>query len=476
MRNGLSNRFAQNNMISTKNIILLVASTAVFFEALDIAIINLAMPIIQKEFSIPASDVHWAQTLYILLYGGFLIAGGKLSDLFGRKRIFIIGAALFLITSLGAGLSNEFYLLVAFRGLQGFAAALLMPAALSIITTTFTDHQERSRAIGIFSSFAAIGSGCGLSLGGVIATVVGWQWIFFINVPVIAVTLWAGSVYIKRDESSNEREIPDFISGLLLTGILLMFSFLIHVIDSIQSSGMLFFSLVTGIILSLFLLVQRSRKQKIQLIDKAILVNAPTQMSVGVTLLMGAFFTGYLFLISLTFQSGMRYSPATTGLLLFPFSILSAATGKFLMPFLLGRFSVKQAALLGMTFMFLGGLLLLVSINTNYPLIVVLLSVACVTGLGIAISFTSLMVMSVQSIRPEQHGVTTGLVSTAYFLGGGLGLSLLAVFLPPAPSGLEINQVAVLILTLYAVMGVALLLGVFKIYAKAQSAIGVIRN
>jgi MFS family permease len=170
----------------------------------------------------------------------------------------------------------------------------------------------------------------------------------------------------------------------------------------------------------------------------------------------------------------MKYTAAVTGLLLFPFSVLSALTGKFLMPVLFGRFNVKQTALLGMAFMFMGGLLLSIGTALNYSLALVLLSVACVTGLGIAISFTSLMIMSVQSIPSEQHGVTTGLVSTAYFLGGGLGLSLLSAFMSSADNG--VNQLPLLILTMYAVVGILLLAGVIKVYVKAHSAIDVVHN
>ena len=135
-----------------------------------------------------------------------------------------------------------------------------------------------------------------------------------------------------------------------------------------------------------------------------------------------------------------------------------------------------QSAVLGMSLMVLGGIILLSSIIMNYPLLLVLLSVASVTGLGIAISFTSLMVMSVQAIPVEQHGVTTGLVSTAYFLGGGLGLSLLSVFLPSAQGVLGINNTSVFILTMYAVTGVLLLLGVIRAYTTAESTFDVVRN
>jgi len=142
-----------------KQIILLVASTAIFFEALDIAILNLAIPLMQQQFHLDAETIQWVQTVYVLFYGGFLVIGGKLCDTIGRKTIFLTGASLFLFTSLGAGFSNTFIQLTAFRALQGLAAAMVMPSALSIITNTFTEPAERNRSISIFSSFAAIGSG-----------------------------------------------------------------------------------------------------------------------------------------------------------------------------------------------------------------------------------------------------------------------------------------------------------------------------
>jgi MFS family permease len=454
-------------MKTRKNVILFFACTAVFFEALDIAIINLAIPLIQKQFTIPNDSIHWAQTLYILLYGGFLIVGGKLSDLLGRKRMFMVGSSLFLITSLGAGISPDFTFLVGFRALQGLAAALVMPAALSIITNTFTEIEERSRAIGIFSSFAAIGSGSGLSLGGLLATFLGWQWIFFINVPVIALTLWMSAIYIPKDEPDQQQNRPDIFSGLLLTIVVLLLSYFVHALNEIRSNGMILGSMFILIIMIALWFIHRSRKQQYPLIDTTLFQNQSTRTGLIATIILGAYFTSYLFVISLIFQSNMKYSAATTGLLLFPFSILSAITGKFFIPFFLRKMSAIQTAVLGMVSMLTGGILLLICMNTDYPLALVLTSAACVTGLGIAILFTSLMIMSVQSVPVEHHGVATGLVSTFYFLGGGLGLTVLSIFMH---SDTNVNTSSVLVLVLYAMIGIAVLFGVIRKYAAAEFA------
>lgn len=190
-------------MSTRKNLILILASVGTFVEALDIAIINLTIPSIQEQFHIGAETVQWLQTLYVLFFGGFLIIGGKLSDQLGRKKIFLIGALIFMLTSLGAGLSQSFEVLAIFRALQGLGAAFIMPSALSIVTNTFREEQERNYAIGIFSSFAAIGSGSGLSVGGIISTYLSWHWVFLINVPILLLTLVFAYQYLPADEKDR---------------------------------------------------------------------------------------------------------------------------------------------------------------------------------------------------------------------------------------------------------------------------------
>src|SRR5262249_29643979 len=154
-----------------------------------------------QYFNLANDEVQWVQTLYILLYGAFLLLGGKLADTIGRRKTFVIGNVLFLATSLSAALSVNFTMLVLSRAIQGIAAALMMPSALSIITNTFTNSSERGRAIGIFGAFAAVGSASGMSVGGLIATYFGWQSVFLINVPVISTTLLLTFLYIDRSDS-----------------------------------------------------------------------------------------------------------------------------------------------------------------------------------------------------------------------------------------------------------------------------------
>jgi MFS family permease len=445
-------------MDNRKKIILLVACTAVLFEALDIAIINLAMPLVRTGFGLDNSTVQWLQTVYILSYGGFMIAGGKLADLTGRKKIFITGAALFLITSLGAALSVTFEQLMVFRLVQGIGAAFVMPSALSIITHTFEEGPARSKAIGIFSAFAAIGSGTGLSLGGIIATYSGWQGVFFINVPVIAVTLLIGYLYIPADMPVQKKTGTDILSAIILTLSIMLLSYFVHELMHFRDNPVIMAAIALFILAALYIFITRNKKREEPLIDFSIFRSSlPLQGNIA-SVFLGAFFTSYLFILSLVLQQNMQYYTATAGLLLLPFSILSVIVGKFVIPVLVRRLPVQQSSLLGMSTMLLGGVLLIIVLMTGYPLIILLLSVACVTGIGIAVSYTSLTVMAMQGIPQQHHGLASSVATTAYFFGGGLGLSILGPFLELSVSEGSINILPAICLTLFAAGGVVYLL------------------
>jgi MFS family permease len=385
-------------MIQKRNGILVIASMGIFVEALDIAIINLTIPAIQTQFHITNDTVQWLQTLYVLLYGGFLIIGGKLSDIIGRKKIFIAGAALFLITSLGAGLSGTFAMLAFFRALQGLAAALIMPSALAIVTHTFTEQQERSKAIGIFSSFAAVGSGSGLSAGGLISTYWGWHWVFLINVPILALVIIAASFYLADETAKRPEKKTDLLSGMLLVCCLLLLSYGIHQTGDFRRHYGLIISCITGALICLKLVYNRLRRLEDPLIDLSVF-NLPAVLTAnGVFFLLGSFFTGYLFIISLLLQKDMHFSAAKSGLLLVPFSILSALVAKFVLPLLMKKLRPDQLGVLGMSFMVTGGMLIFSAILTGYSLVLLLFAAAFISGLGMTICFTSFSILSIQDI------------------------------------------------------------------------------
>jgi MFS family permease len=446
-----------------KQIILVVASTAIFFEALDIAILNLAIPLMQAQFHLNAETIQWVQTVYVLFYGGFLVIGGKLCDTIGRKTIFLTGAGLFLFTSLGAGLSGTFILLTTFRALQGLAAAMVMPSALSIITNTFREPAERNRSISIFSSFAAIGSGCGLALGGIVATYLGWQWIFFINVPVISVALILAWRYIDKDVVNKQQQFPDIISSVLLTVMIVLISYVVHHLPGFSNNYRLLLSFIILIIASWFIFRRRERTRQQPLIDFSLFRSTGTITGNLITVLLGAFFLSYLFLISLVLQQNMHMSAANAGLLLFPFSLLSFLVSRYAVPALFKKMTVLQTGIMGMCLMLSGALLLMTSIIFEHSLPVILLSIACVTGTGMSVCYPSLTALAIRDIPDAQQGVAAGICTTSYFIGAGLGLSLLSLgmqLLTTAANG--VDQTAVLLVSCFALPGVIGLLWVRK--------------
>lgn len=449
-------------MFQRKNLILILASIGIFVEALDIAIVNLAIPSIQSDYGLSSDKVQWLQTLYVLLYGGFLIIGGKLSDIVGKKNIFLAGSSLFLLTSLGAGLSGSFEVLACFRAVQGIAAALIMPSAFSIVTHTFTETRARGRAIGIFSSFAAIGSGSGLALGGIITTYWGWQWVFFINVPVLALVILLSLYYLDADQKQETKSRPDILSGLLLVVVLLLASYGVHELRDVRNHYLILSGIAIVVIAGYKYIRHRLEKQEEPLIDISLFRSAATVTGIGVFLLLGAFFTGYMFLLSLLIQKDMHFSAAKAGVTLVPFSLLSALFARFVLPSLMKRLNVWQTGVSGMSLMVAGSLFLISSILLSHNLPLLLCSVACVSGLGMTICYTSLSVIAVQGIPAEHYGLASSLASTSYFLGGGIGLSILSLFIVTEGAGNSVSNISIVVLCIYAVTGLTWLISYLK--------------
>nr|WP_315034086.1 MFS transporter [uncultured Chryseobacterium sp.] len=445
-------------MSTRKNLILILASIGTFVEALDIAIINLTIPSIQQQFHIGAETVQWLQTLYVLFFGGFLIIGGKLSDQMGRKKIFLLGGLIFMLTSLGAGLSENFNTLAIFRALQGLGAAFVMPAALSIVTNTFREEQERNRAIGIFSSFAAIGSGSGLSVGGIISTYLSWHWVFLINVPILFITLILSYYYLPADEKNESAQKTDIVSGILLILGLLSLTYGTHELIHIKEQPLLVIGSLVLAVLLLVVVFRRLKSVAEPLFDLKLFKHRSLVISNATFFTLGAFFIGFLFLISLMLQKDMGYSAASAGLMLVPFSVVSALTAKFILPQISKRLSSSQMGVFGWLFMLTGGVLLLVSVFTGHPLTVALLGAACISGVGMTFCFTALSVMGIQDVEPSNYGLASSLSSTSYFLGAGIGLSFMTLMSQVFPSELAVGSLNLIILIGYALLALGMLL------------------
>ncbi len=452
-------RFAKNEtcMNDRRNTILVLASIGTFVEALDIAIINLTIPAIQRQFLIDHDTVQWLQTLYVLFFGGFLIIGGKLSDQIGCRKVFLIGGTVFLLASFAAGISPNFPILAIARAAQGLGAALLMPASLATVTHTFVEPAERSRAIGIFSSFAAIGSGSGLSVGGLISTYWSWHWVFLINVPILAVTLLLALTYFPKERPSATAKNSDMLSGILLVIGLLFLTFGIHDLTHFQQRPYVITACFVGAFLLLTLFVQRLRTAKQPLISLDLFRHRSLVISNLSFFMLGALFIGFLLLVSLMLQDDMGYSSASAGLLLVPFSVLSALIAKFLIPILSRKFAPAKLGILGMCCMFCGLSLLLIAIYMHHPLVLVLGGAACISGIGMTICFTSLSILGVKDVDPRHYGMASSLTSTSYFLGAGIGLSFISFLGQWFPSSFAVGPIGLIVLLCYALFAIVLL-------------------
>jgi len=447
-------------MKKKEQLILFIACTSVFIEALDIAILNIAFPLIKTYFPYGNETLQWLQTIYVLFYGGFLILGGKLADAFGHKRLFLLGAAFFLVASIGAGFSNRFVSLLSFRALQGLAAALAIPSSVAIIRNTFEQEEQKNKALGLFSSFAGIGSGIGLALGGIIATYLGWQWVFFINIPIISVVLLLGAYYIPSDKTVTPTGSSDFILGITLTMVAILTSYFIHDLANFQQHLVPLLIILGLIITGSILFFYFNGKATSPLIDIKLFSHKKTALGNMNTFLLGSIFFSYLVLFPLYVQQHLQFSAAQTGMILFPFSLLSALTAKLLIPRLFKRWGILNTGILGMTLLLSGSAFFALGIISSNTYLMLFFSLVCMSGLGIAVSYPSLAVLALQDIPGNQQGLAAGINQTAYFLGAGFGLSLMALVMqftttPAAPS--QGNSVLWPVLLLMLLSSIALI-------------------
>jgi EmrB/QacA subfamily drug resistance transporter len=410
--------------VKKERIILTVACLAIFFEALDASVLNMAIPQMERYFHFGPDAIQWVQTVYVLFYAGLVLLGGRLADTRGRKRIFTGGAACFVIASLAAGFSPSFAWLLVCRALQGSGVALAIPAAMAIITNTFTAPAERHRALGVFGAMAGIGFATGLAMGGLISHYLGWQWVFFINVPVIGIAILLAVLYIPEDGKTAGRRSNNAPSAALITGLMMLAAWLIHDLVNIGYHYTKYLLLLLLFLAAGIFFVRRERVCAFPLVDFRLFRLPGVITGNAGAALLGSIFLSYLFMLTLYLQQDLHLSASQAGLLLFPFSILSGIISKFVLPRLFEKLGVVKTGILGNTCMLCGILFFAGSYFSAYALPLILGAVLCINSFGMAISFPCVTILAVQSVPERQQGLASGINGTANALGGGLGLSL----------------------------------------------------
>ncbi len=408
-----------------RSLALVVVSLAIFLDALDVSIVNVALPNIQRDLALPTTDLPWVQGAYLLTYAGLMLLGGRAADLLGRRRIFLLGATLFGLGSLSSGLATSGWLLILARGVQGIGAALTAPAAVSILTTTFAEGPERNKALGVFSATGGVGFTFGLVLGGVLTNFISWHWVFLVNVPVVLLVLALAPLVVPEGRSMGGTQSYDIAGVVTVTGGLLL---LVYAITQANQSDATLEKTIGLAVLALFLLVcfilieWRSRAPLMPLyIFRSRSLSASS--AVMFTLL-GSFFS-FLLIYTLYLQEVLHASPLTTSLLLLPGSILTIPASQFVAPWLMNRLGVRLSSVLGMVCL-LGGIALFLTsgASADYAGIILPSTILCQAGMSICIP--TLSIAAVIGIDPKEQGLAAGLQGTVGQAGGGIVLAITA--------------------------------------------------
>ncbi|WP_165422921.1 MFS transporter [Ktedonosporobacter rubrisoli] len=406
-------------------LVVVVVSLAIFLDTVDVSIVNIALPNLQHDLHLSTTDLQWVQGIYVLTYAGFMLLGGRAADLLGRRCIFLLGAALFGLSALAGGLAPNGGVLILTRGAQGIGAALTMPSAVSILTTTFAEGPERNKALGIFSSIAGVGFTCGLVLGGVLTSFVSWHWIFFVNVPIALLILLLARVVVPEGQAAADPQSYDLAGAATATAGLLLLVYAVTQANepgttAVKTGGLI--ALALALLLCFIFIERRSRAP---LMPFHIFQTSRLGAVCIVTFaLIGAFFS-FLFVCTLYLQDVLHYSPIAASLAMLPSSVISILTTRFLAPWLMNRFGMRSSCVLGMLSL-LAGVALFLRIGANADFVGVILPSTILAQIGMAICVPTTSVAAVIGIEQTEQGLAAGLSGALGQAGGGILLAVTA--------------------------------------------------
>lgn len=404
-------------------LILLLLALAQFMVVLDVSIVNVALPAIEKAFHLNQTTLQWMVTAYTLAFGGFLLLGGRAADLYGRKKLFMIGTAMFGVASLLDGLAQSGGMLIALRAVQGLSAALMSPAALSIVLVTYREGHERNLALSVWGAVASGGAAAGVLLGGVITEYLGWRWNFFINVPVAIGVFIAAMRLLPAHESEETHNELDLFGAVSITAALML---LVYGIVEAPSHGWTATSTLVYLASSVVLLaafIWNERRVEHPLVPFHIfrIRNLTGANLIMMPIVAGMFST--FFFISLYVQTVLGYSPVKTGLsfLVTPVVIALTATN---VPHLVKRIGFKPILIVAP--LFTGAALYWFShirVNGNYMHDV--LPGLILLGIGMGATFIAITIAATSGVSGRESGLASGLLNTSQQVGGALGLAIL---------------------------------------------------
>jgi MFS family permease len=414
-----------------QQVALVVLCAAVFLDSMDLSLMGVALPAIGRDLSLPESTLQWLMSGYAVAYGGFLLLGGRIADLFGRRRVFLLSLAVFAAASLVGGLLSAGWPLVATRVIKGVAAALTAPAALSLITTTFAEGPQRNRALGVYSLAGATGYTAGLIASGLL-TEISWRLVFFLPVPVALLVLAAAPLALPRGlRSSGTREGFDAAGAVTVTGGVLLLVFALT--ERNWPAGV-----VAALLLGAFVTIQRRRPAPLVPLE---VFRSGTVAAANVAALAWACATiGWQFVAVLYLQQVLGYTALATGLGMVPMG-LAIVIAANLAGRLISRWGLGRVAAAGMLVQG-AGILLFLRAGATGDYLTVLLPALVVHGIGNGLSFPSLNIAAVTGLPDEQQGLASGLVTSAVQIGAGIGVAVLAALMTLGGSTLSGYRIA----------------------------------
>ena len=405
-------------------VILLLVCIAQFMVILDATVVNVALPSIQKDLGLSEANLQWIVNAYTLVFGGFLLLGGRAGDLLGRKRLFLAGVVVFTVASLLNGLAVNSGMLIGSRALQGLGAAFISPAALSIISTTFAEGKERGKALGIWAAIASGGSAVVLVLGGVLTQAFSWPWIFYINVPVGVAAFLLSLRLIPESIDEHAARSFDVLGAVTVTGGLmaLVYAIVKAPQDGWTAAVTLGTFAISAILLASFVVIELRAAAPLVRLD-IFRVRTLTAANVVMFLVASGLFAMFFF-NSLYIQRVLDYGPLKAGLAFLPFTagiMISAGLASQLTP----RLGVRPIAVTGMIVTAIGMLLLLrIPVGGSY-LVDVFPSIM-LTSLGMGAVFVPLTLVATMGLADSDQGLASGLFNTSQQVGGAVGLAILA--------------------------------------------------
>jgi EmrB/QacA subfamily drug resistance transporter len=404
--------------------ILALLAIAQLMGVLDFSIVNVALPSIQRAFHLAPADLQWVVSAYALVFGGFLLVGGRAADLFDRKRVFMLGLLLFSLASLAGGLAPSPLVILAARALQGLGGAIVSPTALALLTTTFPEGPERNRALGVYGSVSGLGFAAGVILGGVLTSLLSWRAVFFVNVPVSWLVLLGAFLLLPSAGARAKRSPLDLTGAVFLTGTMVS---LVLALSQGSSPGVEMVQVLLPGILAvvfgvLFLVVERRSQHP--LVPLGVFRSRSLSAANLMALVTIAIASLLAFILTLYLQSVLSFSPLVTGLAFLPAGVGGIAGGQ-LATRAMRRLGLRSASALGPALIAVGSILL-TRITPAGGAAWVAVGYA-LAGVGIVCTVVTTTIAATTPLGPELQGLAAGLLTTSQQVGAAIGTSLASV-------------------------------------------------